>query len=32
MQCEKCGAENLESARFCFKCGNPLDGADFQKT
>ena len=25
MKCSKCGAENSDGAKFCKKCGNPLD-------
>ena len=24
MICEKCGTENIDNARFCIKCGQPL--------
>ena len=26
MKCSKCDAENADGAKFCKKCGNPLDG------
>lgn len=26
MYCPKCAAENRDSARFCTRCGGPLDG------
>ena len=26
MKCKNCGEENLSVARFCYKCGHPLDG------
>lgn len=25
MNCKKCGAENVDGAKFCCKCGSPLD-------
>lgn len=32
MYCEKCAADNIETALSCIKCGNPLFGASKQKT
>ena len=28
MYCEKCGAENLDTAAFCEKCGNPMGATE----
>jgi hypothetical protein len=32
MYCEKCVADNIETALSCIKCGSPLFGASKQKT
>jgi len=32
MFCDKCGAENKDTAAFCRKCGTTIDGVDEQET
>ncbi len=31
MFCSKCGAKNIEDAKFCQECGNPLNSPDIKK-